>query len=85
MELNEFRKQIDQIDTKIVELMVERFQVSKEIGEYKKEKGLEIRNEEREKELILNKINTFKARNFSDEEFVKEFFELIIRKSREIQ
>ena len=48
----EYRKQIDEIDEQLVKLFSERMEVSKKIGEYKKEKGLPVTDRAREKEKL---------------------------------
>ena len=52
MNLEECRKQINKIDSEILELLKERMLYCWEIGVYKKENNLPIRNEQREQELI---------------------------------
>ncbi len=52
MELNDYRKKIDEIDEKLAELFLERMAVSSDIANYKKEKGLPIKDPEREREKL---------------------------------
>jgi len=55
-EISKIRKNIDQIDKKIVELLDERAECVKKIGEYKKQHNIPIYQPEREKqvkELVL--------------------------------
>ena len=88
MELTPLRKKIDQLDTKILELLVERLAVSKEIGEYKKRNNISIQNKEREKQVITERIQKFKELGFNEEKdakFVAKLFKLIMKKSREVQ
>lgn len=47
--LDDFRKQIDEIDHKICALLAERFRVTKNVGEYKAEHNLPPMDTEREK------------------------------------
>ena len=53
MSLEIHRKRIDEIDEKLTQLFLERMQVSADIAAYKKEKGLPIRDPEREREAGL--------------------------------
>ncbi len=51
MELNQIRQQIDQIDTKIAELFLQRMQCTAAVAQYKHEKGMRIRDEERNNQI----------------------------------
>ena len=48
------RKKVDEIDEKILYFLKERMEVSKSIGETKREHGIPIRNHQREDELYMN-------------------------------
>ena len=50
-DIKELRKKIDDIDSKIKELFLERMAISKDILEYKKENNLPILNKEREEQI----------------------------------
>lgn len=52
MELSELREQINEIDTKMLELFVRRMHVSGEIAAYKRERGLPVLDAARERELL---------------------------------
>ena len=54
MSLEIHRKRIDEIDEKLTQLFLERMQVSADIAVYKKEKGLPIRDPEREREKLAS-------------------------------
>ena len=54
MSLEIHRKRIDEIDEKLTQLFLERMQVSADIAAYKKEKGLPIRDPEREREKLAS-------------------------------
>jgi len=49
MSLDEYRKEIDRINNDIAESIAERMEVVQKVGEYKKEQGMEIKDEGREK------------------------------------
>ncbi len=85
MDLENTRKEINQMDQKILELIVKRLGLAKKIGEYKRENNLMIRDKEREAEIIKDRSEKFRQLGFDDEEFVKRLFELIMKKSREVQ
>lgn len=52
MDLLDLRKKIDEIDDKIIPLLLERMGISKEVAEYKVKKGLPVLNEKREREIL---------------------------------
>ena len=54
MDLQEFRKQIDQIDDQLISLFVERMRVAAAIGAYKKEHGLPVLVPARETEKLAD-------------------------------
>ncbi|MCL1859287.1 MAG: chorismate mutase [Oscillospiraceae bacterium] len=59
-ELDNLRNKIDETDDKIVDLLLERFRIVKNVGEYKKTNKLEIFQKDRETEVlqkIAEKIN----------------------------
>jgi len=49
------------------------------------QKNLPIQNRKREKQIIKERVEQFKYLGLDDEKFIKELFELIMRKSRRIQ
>jgi len=83
-ELKEFRKKIDEIDNKILELLSERIEVVKRVKKYKQKKNLPITDRNREK-IIFEKLGE-KAQEFDlDTNSFKEIFEAIISHSKKIQ
>ncbi|MCL1832655.1 MAG: chorismate mutase [Oscillospiraceae bacterium] len=52
MNIDSLRKQIDAIDNEILRLFLERMNISKEIGAYKKVNALPIRDKSRENAVI---------------------------------
>ena len=81
--LNKYRKKIDKIDKKIVRLFEKRMDVSQKIGEFKKEHNMEICVPEREIAVIEKRIAQIKNPECS--KYAVDFFENIIRISREFQ
>lgn len=51
--LNEYRLHIDTIDSKIIELLAERMDIARAIGEYKHKHGMAIVQQDRYNELLL--------------------------------
>lgn len=50
-ELNKFRRQIDEIDDQILELLNKRVEIAKEIGDFKRARGIEAYQPDREREI----------------------------------
>lgn len=63
MSLEEYRKQIDRINKDIAESIAERMDVVEKVGEYKKENGMEIKDEGREEVVKGQFADIFKERN----------------------
>ncbi|MBO6197586.1 MAG: prephenate dehydratase [Butyrivibrio sp.] len=83
MDLKDLRKQIDEIDSSLVELYEKRMEVSSAIADYKIENGKKVYDRERE----LEKIKTVKS--LAHSEFnrigVEELFSQIMSMSRKLQ
>ncbi len=50
--LEQYRNQIDQIDQQLIALLDARFTVTKQVGEYKREHGVPVLNQNREQQII---------------------------------
>lgn len=81
--LEEYRKQIDKIDEELVQLFEERMNTARKISEYKKEHNLPILNKAREEEVLEKNISHLQSKEYS--QMTREFFENIMRLSREYQ
>ena len=68
--LSALRRQIDELDNSLLELLARRMRVSKEIGQYKKEHNMTILQESRYDEILQNRISQAKQMGM-DEEFMK--------------
>lgn len=79
MDLLQIRKELDKIDKELLKLLLVRRTFEKKVGEYKKKYNLPIRNRQREKEIIQEKIVLAKKR--LRDEYVQKFFQLIIDES----
>lgn len=51
MDLEDYRNEIDRVNTEIVDAVSRRMNIVEEIGQYKKEKGMEIKDEGREENV----------------------------------
>lgn len=67
MSLEEYRKEIDRINEDIAELVAERMEVVEKIGEFKKEKGMDIKDEGREEVVKKQFANIFEGKDLSRE------------------
>ena len=83
MKLEDWRKEIDALDAKIVRLVNERAKIAREIGALKAAAGLPVADEAREDEILRNvaagRQGVLKA------EAIIRIFRGIIRESRNIQ
>ena len=83
MDLKELRKQRNEIDDEILSLYLKRMNISKQIGQYKKEHNIPIYDQKREEELINNLLN--KIDNNELKENYKKIIQLILIESKNQQ
>ncbi len=72
--LDKYRTEIDQIDNQILNLLDERFELTKQVGEYKKEHNIEVLNSNRE-QIIINKIKELNLMH--EEEVINVYISLM--------
>jgi len=77
MSLEEYRKEIDRINKDIAENIAERMQVVKKVGEYKKENGMEIKDEGRE-EVVKDQFADIFGENGLPSKKGRELAEMLI-------
>lgn len=82
MNLDELRHEIDVVDDELTELFVKRMNLSREIAEYKKEKGIPVSNPKREAET-LRRVS--KKTGAGLDRYAGMFFNSIIGLSRSYQ
>lgn len=80
MNMSDWRRRIDEIDKKLVELLNERSKCALEIGKLKQEANLPLYQPEREKEVLNNAENT-NAGPLTDAA-IRRLFERIIDEAR---
>lgn len=80
-DLNEIRKEIDRIDNEMVELFSQRMDISKSVGEYKKENNLPVLDEKRE-QIVIEKAE---KRGGEYGSAVKLMYQNIMELSRAVQ
>lgn len=82
MDLTEIRKQLDQIDSRIVELYTERMNICREVAEYKIATGKPVLDKKRERQKIETVSNLAPAEY---RQGVEELFTLLMASSRKMQ
>jgi chorismate mutase/prephenate dehydratase len=84
MSLDNLRKQIDETDAKIVKLIGERIQITRDVGKEKTESGQPIEDKSRE-QIVLERVkNLARAENLNPDE-VEKIYQRIILASKEVQ
>ncbi len=81
-DLTKFREKINEIDAKLLQLIADRISVVKEVGEYKKENGLQIVDPEREEKLLQTLTEKGKKLGLTESvirKIWKQFFEISYR------
>ncbi len=81
MTLESYRQQLNEIDEELIRLLEKRFEISKQIGQWKKQNNKPIEDLEREKQIIESKTKLSQL----PKQFIKELFQLIFRQSKEVQ
>ena len=80
MALAEHRREIEEIDGKIIELIDQRIDVSKKIFEAKRSERKPISDPERERQ-VLKRATDMAAERDLDSRAVRDIFEILIRMS----
>lgn len=78
--LTDLRKQIDEIDNNLLELLSKRMRISREIGQYKIEHHMPILQTIRYDEILTNRMNQAERMDMS-REFSKKFLEAVHEES----
>lgn len=82
MDLNEIRSKIDNIDSQLVKLYIERMTTCAEVAEYKKQNNMPVLDSSRERAL-LEKISELSGEEF--EEYTRNLYSTILSLSRSYQ
>jgi len=82
-EISKYRNKIDQIDDKIINLILDRVENVKIIGKVKQQQGILILDVEREKK-ILDRLNSIACDTLTTSQ-IELIFKNIFKLSREIQ
>ena len=79
-DLDKLRIKINETDDKIVKLLLERFEIVKDVAVYKKANGIEILQTNREAEVLQN--ITDKTDNPEYKKYLTEIYETILKTSK---
>jgi len=82
-ELEQCRKEIDEIDKELINLFERRMDVAIRVANYKKENNLPIYDEERESKVIKKNVDNLKNKNY--DLLARRFFLSIVELSRSLQ
>lgn len=83
-QLELLRAKIDKIDTRILEVLAERMDVVRSIGEYKKENGLTVLQIKRWSDIFENRLKNGLSMGLT-EELIQQLYELIHLQSIQLQ
>ncbi len=83
MDIEVLRQTIDEIDEKILDLINQRLSLAKQIGDFKKQGGLQIKDSGREKEILSRLLEKNNGPMGADG--LRNIFEAIIAEGRNIQ
>lgn len=84
MKLEKLRKQIDEIDNRLLFLLEERFRLAKEVKKIKINNSLAIEDKNRELQ-ILNRLKIKAASLNISQKFISKIFQQILAESKKIQ
>jgi chorismate mutase len=75
--LDEFRKSIDNLDATLIYVLAERFRLTKQVGEYKRDQGLPSSDKGREERQIA-RLKALAVDAHLDPEFAERFLRFVI-------
>ena len=81
--MEQYREKIDEIDNKLMNLLVERLLIVKNIGLYKKQNNIPVLDLKRE-QLIFDKIDE-KYKNNESNQFLKSIYAKMMVETKKIQ
>ena len=82
--LESLRKNLDDIDDKIMDFLVKRFEIVSLIGKYKKKNKVPVIQSHRI-EYVINKSKIVAKKNNLDPDFLKEIYIIIISKACKLE
>ncbi|MFH1127637.1 MAG: chorismate mutase [archaeon] len=84
MELEDLRKQIDELDELLLEVMSKRLSLMPRVAEIKRCRGIDIDQQDRERQLVENIRRKAKQKGL-DPDFIERIITEIIKESKSIQ
>ncbi len=84
MKLEEFRKEINEVDWRLLRLFKKRFDISEKISLVKKDLKLPIKDKKREQAVILDKIVKGQKIGLS-KDFIVKVWKIFFKESKRIQ
>jgi len=84
VKLEDLRKQIDELDARIVKIIADRMKIAGEIGREKRKQGNQIEDAEREKRVLGNVRRIAQKENISQED-IEAIYKQIVTVSRSLQ
>lgn len=81
--MEEFRNKIDQIDEMIMSLLINRYIVVKEIGEYKKVNNIPVLDKNREEEIYEKIDDRYLLEENRD--FLKKIYKKMMEETKNVQ
>ena len=81
--LKKLRKEIDDIDSKIVELIEQRMKIVCEVGDLKKDLEISVEDLNREKEII-QRLTSNSSKNLTEKQLIR-IFSAVFKSSKQIQ
>lgn len=82
--LEKWRKQIDALDEELVDVLGKRFNIVRQIGEYKKAKGIPPLDQKRWQTILKSQLARAGQHNLS-KDFIKKLYNLIHKYALEIE
>ena len=82
--LENLRKEIDKIDSEIIQLLAKRFKVVKQIGVFKKENKLDVIDNRRFKK-VLEKVANIAEKQGISKDFINDIYNIIHAYSCELE
>ena len=81
--IDKLRKEIDEVDQKLMNLLLKRFSITKKIGQVKTSNSITIDDNDRENNIINHLSN--KANNDLRKEDIADIFKLVFNISKNLQ
>lgn len=87
MSLEEYRKEIDNINNELAQLIAKRMDVVEKVGEFKEKKGMQIRDKGREEKVKEQFGNIFSENSLPKNrgrEFAEMLIEMAVKEEKEV-